>query len=367
MNLKRFVTILVFLSIVLCSRAQDKNISTNYFFEGRSHIGFIWPHHASIRYLQRGHVPAFEIKFGKSTYGLRDWAVNHNYPDIGLAFYHANLQWPEVLGNVNALYGFMNKTMYRGRIIDLSFDFQLGISMLSKHFDVDNNYYNIAIGSTYNAFFNLGVEANWKLTKKIFLINGVSITHYSNGAAKNPNLGLNVLSLNIGLKYYFKPHNINSKPEKLKPKSIFDSSIIGAVGRKSISPDSHSFLTSSLILDAGYYASATKRLAIGLDIFYDASIIKRMEKAGISDYSSIDNFRQGLRFSYEMIYGRVSFSIQMGSYIFVNWSDDGKLYNRLVMKYRYDRYILNVGMKTHFGRADFLEWGIGYVFWNKMK
>ena len=364
--MRRFVLILIFINIWFLSNAQDSRIlNSNYFIEGRSHIGFIWPHHASIRYLQRGHVPAFEIKIGTSTYGLYDWAVNHNYPNIGFAFYHANLQWPDVLGNVNAVYGFMNKTLYRGDIVDISFDFQLGIAALSKHFDIEDNYYNIAIGSTYNAFFNLGFESNWKLTDKIYLINGISITHYSNGAAKKPNLGLNVPSINWGLRYIVNPVEIKSFHEKFIPASIFDASIIAAIGRKEISPDDISFLTSSIVIDAGYYASATKRFAIGLDMFYDASIIKRMEKKGLANLSTKDNLRQGVHLSFEMIYGRVSFSIQMGRYIFVNWSDNGNLYNRLVMKYRYNNYIFNIGMKTHFGRADFLEWGVGYVFWNK--
>ena len=347
------------------SIGQDKPaLRDNLFIEGRSHYGFIWPHRSSVRYLQVGHVPAFELKVGKSTFEWKEWGVNHNFPDIGLAFYHADLQWPEVLGDVNAIYGFMNKTLYRGELLSLSFDFELGVAVLNRFFNPETNYYNVAIGSSINAFFDIGMEVNWKLSNNIKLINGISITHYSNGGTIKPNLGLNVITTNMGIRYTLNPKNINLIYEKLKTVKKYDSQIFVAGGWKEIYPNIV-YATSSFNIDAGYYLTATKRFALGLDIFYDGSIVGRMEKKGVNSQSDFNNLRQGIHFSYEMIYGSVSFSVQMGSYVFVEWLNEGRFYNRLLMKYQYNNYIFSLGMKTHFGRADFLEWGIGYVLWNE--
>jgi hypothetical protein len=62
-----------------------------------------------------------------------------------------------------------------------------------------------------------------------------------------------------------------------------------------------------------------------------------------------------------MIFGDVSFTIQWGYYLFVRWNDDGDFYHRFGLKYYFnDHFIANLTIKTHFSKADFIEWGIGY-------
>ncbi len=108
-----------------------------------------------------------------------------------------------------------------------------------------------------------------------------------------------------------------------------------------------------------------KRIGIGLDIFYDGSIAKRIEKGNTDEKINQNNLRQGAHISYDLIFGKVFFTVQAGYYFLVDWNDDPNLYNRLGLRYQHNNFIYNVSLKTHLGRADYIEWGIGYVLFQK--
>lgn len=342
-------------------------LPSDYNFEGRFHYGFIWPHHESIRYLQRGHVPAFDLRISRSI-ANKEWAELYRSPDVGIGFYHANLQWPAVLGNVNAVYGFIKVPTLRRPRFQINYSFAFGVAFMSEHFDEDDNYFNIAIGSNANVYLNFGLETQWALRKNLFFILGADLSHYSNGAIKKPNLGLNVPALNIGIKYAVgQPNNLYSpkKPE-VGFRRIKDVLLISSFGWKEIhSSENNNYLISSLWMDAGIMITQRKRMGLGLDMFYDASILDRMKEKGVAKQGNLNNIRQGAHLSYDLIFGKVYFTIQVGYYFLIDWNDDGNMYSRFGLRYQHERLIYNLTLKTHTGRADYIEWGIGYVLFQK--
>ncbi|MCX6256919.1 MAG: acyloxyacyl hydrolase [Bacteroidia bacterium] len=343
-------------------KAQDSTRFTGYFAEPDAGYGFIVPHHKSMRYLQRGHIPAFNLRVGKSTDGNHEWEQLYRYPSIGIGYYYANLQYPEVLGTVNALYSFIDIPIFKMGPSSLFYNFSFGLSWLSKHFDEDNNIYNIAIGSHGNVFLNLALGSKIDLTRRMSLLCGIALTHYSNGAIASPNLGINVVTADVGLRYY-PEYCLPVKPKHLDhfvPK--FDYMLILSGGWKQIDPSMvEKYLTSSLSFQVEREISRKKNLGAGLDLFYDRSITRYMEHEKIQDIRKSDDYRPGVHVAYSLVFGKVNFTIQMGYYCFVRWNIDGDFYHRFGLQYYFSKHLLaNLTIKTHFAKADFIEWGLGY-------
>ncbi len=60
---------------------------------------------------------------------------------------------------------------------------------------------NLVVGSSVNAYLNLGVKFNYLLTNSLNLTGGLDLTHYSNGNTSWPNPGVNTAGAAIGLVY----------------------------------------------------------------------------------------------------------------------------------------------------------------------
>ena len=93
-----------------------------------------------------------------------------------------------------------------------------GIEYNTKTYDKDDNYSFSAIGSHFNALIRLGFYNDFKISNRFKLNTGFFINHFSNGIIKSPNLGLNVLTLNAGLKYQLseKKHSQKKIIENIK-------------------------------------------------------------------------------------------------------------------------------------------------------
>lgn len=60
---------------------------------------------------------------------------------------------------------------------------------------------NLVVGSSTNAYLNLGVKLNYHLGSGLNLAGGIDLSHYSNGNTSWPNPGVNTIGGQIGLVY----------------------------------------------------------------------------------------------------------------------------------------------------------------------
>jgi len=346
----------------LCCSAQDNSTYRGLFTEVKFNYGFILPHHESMRYLQRGHISSYQVRIGRTTSGKHNWESLYRFPSWGLGYYYTDLQYPKVLGNVHAVFSFIDIPVTTLKSFTFVYKFAFGLSYITKPFDPLNNYYNIAIGSHENVYLNLCLGNSVNLSDKCDLTCELSLTHYSNGSIAKPNLGINVVSCGLGLRLYpqGKSEQISFTDSTFKP--INELVLIASTGWKRISPAiTKNYLTSSI--SAGFERSLNrkKKAGVGFDLFYDASITRCMDLENAVNINPSDNYRPGIHVMYDMIFGDVAFTIQWGYYIFVKWNTDGSFYHRFGLKYYFsDHFLANLTIKTHFARADFIEWGIGY-------
>ncbi len=342
----------------LSSRAQ------NYKYQLESNRGFLWAHRESLRALQYKPVQGFDLSWNK-TLDQKPWHFLYRTPELGIAYSFLQTGNPDIFGYGHSLSGSIGFPIIKSSKSQLSYQVRLGYGYLSKIFDARDNYYNIATGSHSNVFLRVSVLNRQKLFNNLALTTGLSLHHFSNTSFARPNLGLNFITFDLGLAFSNKVKASN--PGTLEFDSpfspYFELSFINGFGLKEIDPaGGRKYFTQSIVLNFERRISRKYQLGIGMDFFIDSSLKQVMKNFSYPTNGFSDYWRQGFHISYGVLYGKVLFNFQLGHYIFLKFNDDTPIYNRLALRYYFHpKWVFNLSLKAHFGRADFLELGFGYV------
>jgi hypothetical protein len=85
------------------------------------------------------------------------------------------------------------------------------------------------------------------------------------------------------------------------------------------------------------------------------------DENGVPDDNIKDLMRAGLHTSYSQRYRRIEGLVQMGGYVYTKYRGFSNIYHRVSLQYILsDRFAARVGIKSHWGKADLLEYGIAY-------
>ena len=365
MFVKRLVIIFIVSGFPIFALGQfSESIKKGLGFEADFGYGFIMPHHKAIEYTLEDHIRTFDLKLTKSTFGNKYWNQLYRYPYFGVGFYRSNLGNDKVYGYANALYTYLKVPILgKSDQANLCWQIAFGPSYLSKQFDIEDNPQNLAIASSLNIYIDLSLQSSIPLTKQITLTNGIRFTHFSNGNAKSPNKGLNIISGSVGLLYALnnKPDRIQFELPEIDNKNEY--TIIYAGGVKSISRyEKGSYYASSLILDYNRNYSLKGRWGLGSDIFFDATKRKLSNNTEKADAINSDLYQVGLHVGHEMAVGQLALIISLGGYVYAPVEVLAPIYSRIGVRYRLkDKFIINYTLKSHWAKACFFEWGIGYV------
>ncbi|WP_421920234.1 acyloxyacyl hydrolase [Marinifilum sp.] len=311
-------------------------------------------------------VRAVELNFGLLPSTNRYWSKLYNQPEIGLGFYHGSLGNKEVFGKTSALFPFIIFNLKDFRKGDLHLQTGFGLAYNKKHFHPSENYANVAIGSKFNAFFKLLLSGSYNLSKRLSAVIGVGFQHLSNGSVHVPNKGLNLLTTNMGLKYHFKSKEFNKNITVLNSKLNNELTMIWSGGLKQASEiDDNNYFASSLSTNYSFGINAKQRLGCGVDLFYDEAS-NRGDWNFAPETKFKDRFSQAIILSHDLVIQRISIITHIGIYTWYKTKPEKPLYTRLGLRYNLSKTIVaNLSLKAHLGKADFIEWGIGYRFKKK--
>jgi hypothetical protein len=317
----------------------------------------------SMGYLIKGHIPGAEIRFSKHASGKKIWEQLYRYPETGTGFKYTNLMNPKILGNAFAIYEFINVPVFKKDKLFLYYNLSLGMAYLTKKFDIESNYYNIAISSNFNIYLGISLFLKTDLSRRLSLITSLDYIHFSNGSISQPNLGINAINIRLGAAYKFgnqNPDIISSIPEFVRNNKLI---INYSCGYKAIlPPQNKQYFISSLSINLQRLLTYKSGVGTGMDLFYDNSFSDRFKRKNI-EYSDIDLFRSGFYISHELYIGKTSIVTHFGIYTYQKYFGDGDFYSRMGIRYRFsEHFSANIFLKTHFASADFIEWGIGYHF-----
>ncbi len=358
--------LLVSLLIFSLTAGKAQTFKRAVSFDTKLHSGLSLPFYEALNYLNKDDVYALDFAVSFPGKGKDFWEKLYGYPVSGFGGSYWSLGNDEVLGKAYALYAFLNIPVYRrAERFSINYQGSAGLAWLTRKFDIYSNHLNRAIGSHANLYIRLGINGRFRLYKNCDLDIGLGVTHFSNGKTHSPNYGINAGTLSLGLNYLFNNETVQNDPEIPVLQKRYIQSLIYSAGIKVYDNlYGRRYFISSFSYNIDYLLSHKRKIGLGTDFFYDGAISEALaDENGNADRKFSDLIRLGLHASYAIRYKKVVMGIQPGYYIYSKYTDLTLLYSRIFLQYLLtDHLISSVGIKSHFGKADFIEWGVGYCW-----
>lgn len=372
--LKINIFILLFLNSFLLSAQilnnNEKNDKNHLVFELEVENGGILPQKGlkSTTY-ENAYYNGLNFKIGWKQRSKSDqYNQIYNYPIYGIGLYSSTFHTP-IIGSPFALYGFVQTPISPKPGSKWSYDYRIGLG-LSGNFEPYNeheNPLNVVIGSKNNVFIDLGLRAQYQISPHWKSGIGLAFHHFSNGALALPNKGVNLVPITLSVSYQLNTENKLNRDSILEPySSKIHYDINYGVGLKQLRDDlDQRFLKTTLSLYASKHINYKWRMGGGFDIFYSSSG-NDTEIAGDQSGKFSSKISGGPSFYIAHILNeQLILNGNIGYYIH-NQRFNGEIRKYFLRAgaryYVYKNVNAGVSIKAHMGKADFIEWTVGYTF-----
>ena len=326
--------------------------------------GFIYLHKPQISHLITSHPQGFRLVYNRKTHGDEPWQQRYNFPDGGLTFVYMDYGDPR-LGKTLGLLPHFNFYLRGNREARSQIQFKMGFGAgyTTKKYDPVTNNQNNVISTDLTGAVLLQFGHEYALSERLTFNSSLSITHFSNGAIKKPNSGINIMAANFGLHYTFdykkRPFTYIDEP-KIETRPIGYSIILigGAHEALKINGGTKPFFVLTGIIDKK--VNHKSRFGAGLEWFYSASLKEEVKYDDKVDPGTDFN-RIGLVLSHEMMFNEFSVMMQAGYYLYDPYGAFQPVYLRLKLRrYFGDHIFSSIGVKSHSAKAEAMEFAIGY-------
>lgn len=365
MNKHIFLCVIFHLGFLAHVFSGDGYRQNRQFFAGmQTHMGGVHAHHDQMRPYTRGVSPALELHLGFRTLGQHKWEHLYNFPAVGIGYYRGYPGNPNVLGVINSAFLFMEFNSRERKHFSTSIKYSLGFAHFSNFHHDTSNPENHAIGTPFNVHFNVNYTFAYHWQAQRHLTAGLSFTHFSNGAYRKPNKGLNLFDLNVGIRQF-----LGEEKQRLQlpqygsalshlPEYNLSFVYAGGTMQKTIEPDQYK--VRSLSINLSRQSDFTNRWGVGVDLFYDDHI-----KAEAREQRQANAFKEYLHgavhLSHDIVFNNLSAVFHLGLYTFYYVKPYKPIYQRVGLRYELSSGIIaGVALKTHYAKADYVEWGLGY-------
>jgi len=288
----------------------------------------------------------------------------YRLPVMGIGWYASTFQQDEVIGKPNAIYYYFDMPIRfeRSRKLTMSYLGAFGLSYNFNPYDEVSNPTDVFIGSYRNCYVNLALLMNYHFAPHWAASLSIGFKHFSNGSFKQPNYGINLVPLAIGVTYKPKPY----KPfigEKNIPEFIRHNqyNIAFIAGSKNYSEGEPNYFKGALSINWLRALSYKYKAGLGLDIYYAGGYEERNGKeatfSNTMSYAVVGSWEWSLT---KHLYVPVAFAVYLK-----HSEDNGErdpFYERVGIRYRFSNSIFTgVTIKAHKGVADIFEWTVGYT------
>lgn len=319
-------------------------------------------HSPKMQHLVGTYPQGVEVNLQFQTSGKAAWHYDYHYPRIGMSVVWLDYDNP-VIGQSLAISPYLNMSFFRSGKKDLNFRIGTGLAYFTNKFSIEENPKNTVISSSLNAVLQARFEYDQKISEHFSFLTALGLNHYSNGAIRKPNLGVNLPTLSLGVTYHsqprFTPPEAEQKP--FEPGIFLDVST--SIGMKHLTPaNPERYLVNSVSLVVGRKANRKSNLLMGLEGFYDRSLreVQQYDTRLDPNQPLPDIRRVGLYAGHELILGKLSFMTHLGVYLYRPYKYHTFYYQRIGLKYQVtDMLFGETDLKVHGGAADVIECRVG--------
>jgi hypothetical protein len=327
--------------------------------------GFLIKHSVKVGHLQTRPI-ATTLYFNKYHLGNETWIKKFHHPKTSFALTYFDFQNP-VIGKTVALTSNFLFPLYIKNKNHIELKMGTGVVYSTNPFDIQNNFTNNVLSNRWSCVMQMGLFYNYAIDKHWQIKTALQLTHYSNGAYKLPNAGVNVMTASIGTSYTFYPENIIYAPKMdidFSKKWYLQIALSGSLIEAEVNqPYKHK------VINVGIYTgrdlSQTHRLLGGVDISWNDGIKYQIEKKYTDSSSKPDYRRVSIVIGDEINFGKMSFNIHFGTYLYKKFENiaDMPVYQRYGLKYYWHKNIwTGVSLKTHLATAESIELTLGGNF-----
>ncbi len=208
-------------------------------------------------------------------------------------------------------------------------------------------------------------DFRYKISRNSEISAGISITHFSNGKAKTPNLGINNIGAFTGYAYHFPIQNDIHPTEFSNDKRLWEHNVFFSISTKQIYPvGGKNYLYTAYSLNSKRIFNKKRKIGVGIDVFYDYSDRAHFQKKGF-DNPNMTYIKPAIYALHDFRFGKMSIFIHIGTYLYAFDKNQhvGMIYDRVGIQYYFnDIFSTFVALKTHYAKADCIEWALNLSF-----
>jgi hypothetical protein len=309
---------------------------------------------------------ALDFKIGWRKISKTTFNYIYRYPTLGLGFNSALKHYSEI-GKPQSIYGFMEIPFsIKGltRKVHFGYFTQLGVGFNLIPYDSLVNPANKYIGSRVNGYINMGVFSSLKISNRTDIQASLGLKHFSNGASKKPNAGINLFPLNLSMRMRLGDINPIPSQTPILPekhlKTFWNFAVYSGIRNYEIGDPA--YFRGGLGVNYLVEPAFKYRAGIGLDLFWAPGMNSRFPE---SNFSFKDQTSLAIVGAWEwQLTERLFVPIGLGAYLYRNTLNQeiSWYYERIGLRYRIANNISSgIQIKAHKAKADFFEFTLGYT------
>ncbi|QJD94955.1 acyloxyacyl hydrolase [Mucilaginibacter robiniae] len=266
-----------------------------------------------------------------------------------------------LLGSTVGVLGRFEFGLLKAGPVQLLFTPGAGLIYSTQTYFTDNK--NPIVGSHINIAAQAGLKLFTAITPSTGIQGGIDILHYSNGATRLPNNGVNAYMWSLGLVQKVNQRQSPRSDNELNiPKNSIE--LGGDIGYRGVFKSKDGHFKSGLYLGYNYRLSKILSLKIGADAGYFYTVFDPSNFVETFQYygSSYDRWRVGISAGVDVWLGRLAVMANYGHYIhYRTYFPDNQKYWTAGLKYKIKPWVaLQVKGYIHGTEADYV--GVGPIF-----
>lgn len=383
----KFYSVLLFLFSFLALNGQGEAkrsdlefVRCNYHLEANYGLGRIVRHNSLFgpEVTELSH--AFEFSYLRNTNGQKYWHQLSNYPSFISTFQYGSFGDKEIFGSVYALMiglEHSKRINFLGNsILNRNIKYRGGPSWLDSPFDLISNIDNNVIGTHLNLTLRLDYGYELILSEQLGIQLSATAQHYSNGKSALPNLGINMFSANLALRYYSDGKYLMKKNQSPKPsvelsKKHHLNLRMGFGRHENFIANGPKFPIYTFSVYASKNRGPLWTWLYGVEGSYYQSVSQYILENETGDENPHRVATRLVPFGgFEVTLGLTSLVGTVGSYFYKPFLADGFLPTKLGVQQYLPAFkddqapSLFIGgyLKAHGAKAEYLEMGLGYRF-----